>query len=166
MQHSQPVPHSERSQHPMRLPLTLALLLALTAGCVGISIGSPRNSSAKSPPPPPPPPVIVVESKDAATLAEIDAAAKLEFENTRLQALARLASRPDLTPPLQVHLVNVSYRSLSFDNHRLQVLQAVIQHPAFSDPARQAIVSQLHRLDFDNHRKMILDAIHTRQTGQ
>ncbi|HKS36150.1 MAG TPA: hypothetical protein VJW76_03100, partial [Verrucomicrobiae bacterium] len=98
--------------------LALALIAAGLTGCVGVSIGSRR-------PPDPPAPPVMVTSADAATVAEIDAAARLSFDSSRLQALNRIAQRDDLNPTAQVHLVNVGYRCLSFENSKVALLRVV-----------------------------------------
>ena len=140
---------------------TLSLLgllgtsLALTGCVVAIGSGS-RNST------PPAPPIVITDSADAATIAEIDAAAKLNFDNARAHALGQIAERSALPPAVQVHLVNVAYRSLGFENHKVAVLNKIIARPDFCDATRHAIVSQLNKLGFDNHRQHILQQINER----
>src|SRR5690349_15160128 len=126
------------------LLLLLAGLLTLT-GCINLSFGSRR--------PPPTSPVVVpsvpLAPADAATIAEIDAAGRLNFDSARKESLSQLAQRPALSPAGQVHLVDVAYRTMSFDGAKLEVLRALIANPSFSDAARQAIVMQLDHLSFD-----------------
>jgi hypothetical protein len=143
------------------MPLILAAgLLAAATGCVGVSIGGRRE--------PPPVPIVVQASPlspaDPATLAEIDAAARLNFDNLRLESLSQIARRPTLNPTAQVHLVNVAYRCLGFDNHKVALLKTIIANRGFNDATRQAIVIQLHKISFDNHRQEILNAINKRMT--
>jgi len=133
--------------------LTSSLMLA---GCV-ISVGSRVGSS-----PPAPPAVVITDSADAATVAEIDAAAHLNMDNDRTHALGQIAERGTLAVPVQVHLVNVAYRSLSFDNNKTDVLAKIIARPDFCDATRHAIVSQLNKLSFDNNRQQILQQINER----
>ena len=71
-------------------------------------------------------------TSDAATIAEIDAAAHLDFDAAKQQSLTQLAQRPGLTPPVQVHLVNIAYKSLTFDAAKVELLRALIANPAFS----------------------------------
>src|SRR3569832_2506402 len=111
-------------------------LLPLT-GCINLSFGGHR------PPPAPSAPINVIPSapfmpSDAATIAEIDAAARLNFDSAKKESLAQLARRPGLTPPVQVHLVNVTYRSFSADHAKVELLQVLIANPGFSDAARRA----------------------------
>lgn len=135
----------------------LALLPLLTVtGCV-ISIGGSRHE---------PPPVIIpgtpLSPADTATISEIDAAARMSFDNEKAEGLQRIAKRAELSPSTQVHLVNATYRSLSFDAQKLQVLKSLIANPSFSDAARQAMVTQLSKLSFDGERQQILRAIDER----
>ncbi len=140
--------------------LSLVLTFGLTTGCV-VSIGGRHESPPPAPSPamPPGPPPTAAET---ATMAEIDAAARLNFDNQRHEALSRIARRPDLGPAPLSHLVQVAYRSLNFDNQKVELLKLVIAHPGFNDATRHAIVSQLQRLSFDNQRQEILSAIDQR----
>ena len=140
--------------------VALLILCGAFSGCVDVSIGSRRVM-------PPPAPVVVspaiqLSPADAATVAEIDAAARLEFESARVQSLNAIAQRTTLGPIAQVHLINATYRVLSFDNNKVAVLRTVIANPSFSDSARQAIVSQLGRLSFDSNRQTLLREIDRR----
>lgn len=127
---------------------------SLLTGCV-IAIGTGKDN-------PPPPAVVVTDSADAATIAEINAAARLNMDNDKTHALGQIAERATLAVPVQVHLVNVTYRNLSFDNNRTHVLSKIIARPDFCDATRHAIVSQLGRLSFDNNRQYILQQINER----
>ncbi len=100
---------------------------------------------------------------DQATLAEIDAAARLSFENNRASLLEQIATRPTLSPEAQVRLVEVIFRSLSFENTRLGLLQKLIANPSFSPAAKQAILNGLNNLSFENNRQAILEAMGRRQ---
>ena len=102
---------------------------------------------------------------DAATLAEIDAAARLNFDSAKKEALTQVAQRPGLSPAAQVHLVNVSYRCFSTDHSKVELLRTLIDNPGFSDAARQAIVAQLDHLSFDTHKQAILRRLNERLSG-
>lgn len=142
--------------------LALALLsLMLNTGCV-VSIGGRSHAHVPPPPPPAPPPVVVTNPTDAATVAEIDAAARLNMDSARTQALSQIAGRPSLGVPVQVHLINVTYRCLNFESSKMQVLQQIIARPDFCDGTRHAIVSQLNTLSFDSNRQAILGQINSR----
>lgn len=127
------------------------------SGCV-VAIGTGKSQN----PPPPAPTVVITDSADVATVAEIDAARQLNFDNARTHALAQIAERPALSTPVQVHLINVAYRSLDFENNKVHVLAKMIARPDFSDATRQAIVSQLSKLSFDNNRQLLLQKINER----
>ena len=144
--------------------------LARSAGIVGVALCASGcvvaiGSGVRSSPPrhePAPTPVAVTDSADAATIAEIDAARRLDFDNSRTHALSQIAGRPSLPVPVQVHLVNVTYANLDFENNKVSLLKKLIARPDFCDTTRQAIVTQLGKLDFDNNRRQILDHINDR----
>lgn len=136
------------------LGITAVLLATFMAGCL-IAIGTGKDN-------PPPPAVVVTDSADAATIAEIDAAARLNMDNDKTHALTQIAERGSLAVPVQVHLVNVAYRTLSFDNNKTHVLSRIIARADFCDATRHAIVSQLHKLSFDSNRQHILNQINER----
>jgi len=151
-----------------RLFLLLMLAAAFTSftGCINLSFGK------HSPPPPPPPePAVVMPAPspltpaDAATVAEIDAAARLNLDSARKESLSHVAQRAGLSPTVQVHLINVAYRALSFDSSKVELLRTLIANPAFSDAARQAIVTQLDHLGFDSHKQEILRQLNQRVTS-
>ncbi len=130
------------------------------SGCVGISIGN-RDSK-----PPPAAPVVIVASEpgDQAAIAEVDAATGLSMDNARRDALQAIAQRPNLAPPVQVHLANAAFKKLDFDNSKVAVLLALIQNPAFCPPAKQTIMNQLSKLAHDRDRQAILSAVNQRET--
>ncbi|MBI5387737.1 MAG: hypothetical protein HZA90_24005 [Verrucomicrobia bacterium] len=129
------------------------------SGCVGISVG---NREVKNPQGPPPV-IVVSEPADKATLAEIDAAGGLTFDNARADTLRTIAQRPNLVPPAQVHLANTAFKRLDFDPSKVSVLLALIQNPAFSPPAKQTIMAQLNKLPFDRDRQTLLAAVNARE---
>lgn len=139
------------------LLLVGALSFMAFVGCIGISVGKR---------PPSPEPIVVsggpLGSADAATIAEIHAAASLTFDNQKLESLKQIARRRDLSAVAQVHLVSSAYRCLTFDNQKVDLLRTIISHPAFSDAARSAIVTRLDQLSFDSHREEILRLINQR----
>lgn len=142
----------------------LVLLAAVfLTGCVGISIG---NRSSKPPPPPEPVVVVATEPEDKATLAEIDAAGRLSFDQNRKETLKAIAQRPGLTPAAQVHLANTTFRRMDFDNQKVEVLLALVRNPGFCAPAKQTIMTQLNQLSFDNDRQTILREVNERESGR
>jgi hypothetical protein len=142
------------------IPLCLAVIASSLTGCV-VSIGG----KTQNPPviqTPPPPPVVVTDPGQAATIAEIDAAAQLNMDSARSHTLSQIAERPALSPPVQVHLINVAYRCLNFDNSKVHVLQKMIARPDFNDATRHAIVSQLGQLGFEASKQDLLNRINQR----
>lgn len=135
----------------------LLLTSVVLSGCV-VAIGGRHET----PPPSPVPTVVVTDSADAATIAEIDAARQLNFDNARTHALAQIAQRPALSTPVQVHLINVTYRCLDFENNKFHVLTKMVARPDFNDATRQAIVAQLNRLGYDHSRQALLQQINER----
>jgi hypothetical protein len=133
-----------------------AVAVLLLTGCVGVVIG--RQS-------PPPAPTMPLNAADAATVAEIDAAARLTFDNQKLESLKQIAQRRELSPVAQLSLVDAGYSCLTFDNQKVDLLRAIIANPGFGDSARHAVVSQLNNLSFDNHRQEILRLINQRVSG-
>jgi len=134
----------------------LSIALAFT-GCV-VSIGGGSRGPDHSAPPT----VVVTDSADAATIAEIDAVAKLNMDSDRAHALGQIAERGALAAPVQVYLVKVTYRSLSFDESKTNILAKIIARADFCDATRNAIVSQLGKLSFDSNRQYILQQINER----
>ena len=138
------------------LGISVIVCGASLTGCV-VSIGGGTRTPDHAPPA-----VVVTDSTDAATIAEIDAAAGLNMDNDRTHALVQIAERGALAAPVQVHLVNTTYRRLSFDNSKTHVLTKIIARPDFCDATRHAIVSQLNKLSFDSNRQQILQQINER----
>jgi hypothetical protein len=136
------------------LLLTLCIAL-LTSGCISLNFGGGKTRTV-----PPPPQLIapapVLSPAESALIAEIDAAARLQFDNSKKEALGNVAQRAGLSPVAQVHLVNVAYRCLQFENAKLEVLRKLIANPSFSDSARHAILTQLDHLSFDSSKQNIL----------
>lgn len=107
--------------------------------------------------------VQATEGSDQATIAEIDAAAQLSFENNKMAQFSQLAGRANLSPEAQVHLVDVVFKQLSFENNQLQVLLKLIGNPAFSPAAKATILKDLNRISFENNKQALLDAIGRRE---
>jgi hypothetical protein len=147
-----------------RIPALLGLLVLATGlvGCV-VSIGS--RVQPTPPAPVPAPPVVVADPGQAATVAEIDAAAQLNLDSAKAQTLGQIAERPALSPPVLVHLVNVTYRAVNLETSKVHVLTKVIARPDFSDPVRNAIVTQLNLLNLDANRQNLLNQVNTRLTA-
>jgi hypothetical protein len=102
------------------------------------------------------------EWPDTATLAEIDAAAKLEFDNNRMQALSAIAARPNLSAAAQGQLVQTALTRLDFENAKVTVLQSLIKNPAFGEAGRQAIMENLDKFTFENSKQTIMNSVNKR----
>lgn len=133
-----------------------ASVLALT-GClhIDLGIGRPTNRSR------PVDKIIIVPDPDTdpGTIAEIDAAMKLSFDDSKTAALKAIALRKNLSPAAQVHLVNSSMQGLSFADSRLEVMKTLAANPAFCVPAKQTMLAQIDRLDFEGYKRDLLAAI-------
>ena len=93
------------------------------------------------------------------TMDEINAAAGLQFENSKAEQLRRIAARPTLLRTEQVHLVYVALRWLSFDSDRQAVVNDLISNPAFCAEAKSAILQQINRFAFEATRVQVLKAL-------
>ncbi len=139
------------------LGISCATIITTFTGCV-VAIGSGTGKHDH----PSPPPIVVTDSADAATIAEIDAAGRLNFDSGRVATLSQIAERNALGKTAQVHLVNTTYKRLSFDNSKTEVLSKIVARADFCDATRHAIVSQLNKLSFDSSRQQILQQISER----
>jgi hypothetical protein len=134
--------------------LSFLILAVILTGCV-VAIGTGNGNDAQ-------PPVVVTNSADAANREEINAAARLHLDEERARTLTRIAERPGLSVAVQVHLINVTYRSLKLDEYKVQVLSPMIARGDFCDATRHAIVSQLGKLQNDANRQTLLSQIDAR----
>jgi hypothetical protein len=141
--------------------LLLAGVVGLS-GCV-VSVGS-RVQSQPSPPVTPPPTIVVSDPGQAATIAEIDAAGQLNIDSSRAHALGQIAERPNLAPPVQVHLINTAYRTLNIESSKIFVLQKMVARPDFCDLTRQTVVSQLGQLRMESSKQVLLHQINERMS--
>ena len=119
----------------------------------------------------PPPPqvqdeIVQTQDSDPATIAEIDAAAQLSFENNKLAQFNQLAGRGTLSPAAQAHLVEMTFQHLSFENNVMQVLLKLIGNPSFSSAAKTRILKDLSRISFENNKQQLLDAMGKRENQQ
>jgi hypothetical protein len=67
-----------------------------------------------------------------------------------------------LTPAAQVHLVNTSLNLLSLEASRFALLQILIESPAFTNAAKEAVLTQIQKLGMESSRLAILKAINER----
>jgi hypothetical protein len=142
--------------NPIMKRILTSLCLVYTAvaltGC--IVVGVERTT--------PQPLMVPTTSADSVTFAEIDAATKLTFENSRVEALVPIAGRTSLSAASQVYLVNATFKHLSFENNKVTVLNALVANKAFCNPAKQTMLTNLDKLSFDNNRAAVLASINQR----
>ena len=142
-----------------RIQAGTALLLISLSGCIGVSlsIGGSGRHRAKARPPE----VVIVSEHPAAgpERAEIDAAARLAMDSSRVEALRRIAARPQLSPGAQVHLAVAVFDHVTFESGKVSTLQTLIQNPSFSEAARQTVLVRLHELSFEAHKTSILQLL-------
>jgi len=128
-------------------------LVVTTLGAGGCAVVI-EHSSTDAPAP------VVVTPGGAAR--EIDAAAAMDFESSRLAGLRAIAARQPLSPEDQVYLVNAIYTRLDFESSKLSALLTLIRNNSFCEAAKSAILSGLHQhLDFESSKTQVLKAIGT-----
>ena len=149
------------------------LLLALAGGLVAglllatlfwVSAGLLYFSRARSQPGEVRESIGSTDVSDNATLAEIDAAAQLNFEQNRVALFNQIAARPNLTADAQLHLVEAIFKNLNFENNQLEVLLKLVANPSFSPSAKEKILKNLNRLNLENHKQSLLDAMNRRES--
>lgn len=109
-----------------------------------------------------PPVVAQPGSMEASTLAEINAAAQLSFDNSRTSALKAIAGRAGLPESAQIHLIRTTFQRLSFENNRMTVLQALIENESFTYAAKQAVLVNISKFAFDSNRTALLQLLDKR----
>lgn len=129
----------------------VVLLALCMQGCVVIDSNEETVSSGPGP----------IEPGDV-TIREIDAVAKLSFENNRQSSYNNIAQRDGLSDRAQVHLVAAVFKHLSFENMKVDILLTLIKNPCFSAAGKAAILDRLDRLSFENHRTQVLQAMNQR----
>jgi len=136
------------------LSLAVGMLAVGLTGC--IVVGVQRKASSDD--------VITtpVATTESVAFAEIDAAAKLDFDNARANALNAIAARPSLSTAAQVHLIDRVLKRLDFENSKVLVLHTLIQNASFSNPAKQTILANIDKIAFNNNRVDMLAWINQR----
>lgn len=99
---------------------------------------------------------------DAATLAEIDAASDLTFNDEKEKTFIGIASRPYLSGEAQGYLVQKAMQSLVFDDSKRDVLLALVNNPTFVAEGKQAVLENLDALTFESSKTKVLEAINRR----
>ncbi len=138
------------------------MIISLSGCVVAIGNGSKHEKHDRHEPPRP---VVYVPAgtQDSVAIAEIDAAASLGVEGARMEALGRVASRPDLSPATtQVHLVNTALSRLDLESNRLGLILTLIANPAFDGVTAEAIYRQIDRFALESSKQQVIGALQSR----
>ncbi len=151
-----------RAGGTLRLQSSILVTVLIALGCTGcIFISSTQTRTTA------PPAVVYVPNSPTSRPAlwadpEIEAAAALDFESSRVHALNAIAQRPGLCPQSQTLLVQNAYMRLDFESSKVLVIQTLIRNPDFSNAGKAAIVRGLHHFSFDSSRSLVLNDINNR----
>ncbi len=135
------------------------ILLCAVTGLISVAAGGCLVIVDEEEGEPPEPPVYVL---DDPAIEEIDAVAKLSSDSHRLDAYERIAQRPGLSAPAQVHLVGEAMDHLSFENMKESVLMTLIRNRSFGLEGKRAVLEAIDELDFDSTRSRVLEAVNSR----
>ncbi len=130
----------------------VVLLSLLFAGC-SITIGSGGGGPADRG---------IYRGDDAATLAEIDAVSSLNFDDSKKKGYKNIASRPHLSAPAQIYLVQTSLATLNFEESKKDVIMALIKNPYFLGEGKKKILENLGAFHFNSTKEDILEALNRR----
>ena len=148
----------------MRTKLLMGLVVAglcLTSGCyvnLGGGCSRPRESV---------PPVAEPSGTGAPrdiVIEEIEAVRTLAVESDRHALLRRIAERPHLSPPGQVHLVKVACESLAVESDRADVLLTLARNPGLSEDGVRALVRFVDSLAVESDRREVLEEVGKHQS--
>ena len=93
------------------------------------------------------------------TVAEINAAAKLFSDSDKIRHYKVIAARESLAGPVQVYLVNKTYRTLFSEAGKVAVLLTLIDNPGLTYCAKNEILSQLNGLFSSSSKNTVLTAL-------
>ncbi len=102
----------------------------------------------------------------AATIAEIDAVAKLNSDSAKYEGFKVIAARVGLPTEAQVHLVKPVFGKLYAESDKEDVLITLIDNPGFTCAAKLAILKRLDTLSSQTSRIAILKQITERRDCQ
>ena len=127
----------------MRKPIFVSSLFVLSilfSGCIFVS----SNKTQAAPPKPSDTSSCVESPQVRATLAEINAAAKLTSQSARANIYKAIAKRPGLSPQERIHLTKAVTTHLNSQSAKEEVLQALVNnHPPAVQPAsRQKLAAK------------------------
>ena len=109
----------------------LFILSVLLSGCIFVS----SNKTQTAPPKPSDKSSCTESPQVRATLAEINAAAKLTSQSARANIYRAIARRPGLSPQERIHLTNAITMHLTSQSDREEVLLILVNnHPTAVQP--------------------------------
>lgn len=103
--------------------------------------------------------------KAEATIAEINAVAKLKSDATMEEGFKTVAARKGISIAAQVHLVDPVINKLYYETAKVDVLLLLVNNPDFSHQAKKKILGRLDKLKSESSRAAILKAINARVIG-
>lgn len=106
--------------------------------------------------------LFVEDTSLAATIAEIDAVAKLRSDSGKYEGFKAIAGREPLRSEAQVHLVKPVFKSLYSEPDKADVLVTLINNSNFSCACKLAILRRLDNLSSEGGKMAILKTINER----
>lgn len=98
-----------------------------------------------------------------ATIAEINAVAKLRSDEAMEEGFLAIASRAGITPSAQRHMIVPALSKLYHESSKVEVLLELIKNPAFSHEAKKQILKNLFRLESERSRTEVINTINHKQ---
>ena len=103
--------------------------------------------------------------KAEATIAEINAVSNLKSDEAMEEGFLAIASRPNLSPAAQKHLIVPALTKLYHESSKVQVLLTLVNNPDFTHQAKKKILKNLSRLESEKSRAKVLSTINQRKIG-
>jgi hypothetical protein len=100
-----------------------------------------------------------------ATIAEINAVAKLKSDAGKLEGFLAIAGRGNLSSQSQIHLVKPVMEKLYFDSAKEEVMLVLIKNPAFGQKTKKEVLKRLGKIKCEENRMNVLRAINNKQIG-
>jgi len=103
--------------------------------------------------------------KAEATIAEINAVAKLKSDLAMEEGFKAIASRKGISIAPQVHLVDPVIDNLYYETVKVEVFLLLVNNPDFCHQAKKKILDRLDKLQSESNKQAILKAINKRVIG-
>jgi hypothetical protein len=103
--------------------------------------------------------------KAEATIAEINAVAKLKSDAQMEEGFKAIASRKGISVAPQVHLVDPVINKLYYETAKVEVLLLLVNNPDFCHQAKKKILERLGKLKSESSKSKIIKAINKRVIG-